>query len=120
MVVPLRVRLGRLVPHSKRFRPPCSRLSVPPSLPQAQLTNVGAVSTPAPANLSDEDLFVGPMASRPLDQPTTTTHEIVISDLVFVQQQWGQPRKALVAAGGEGGFSLETGAFVRSPAGWDS
>lgn len=51
------------------------------------------VSTPAPLNLSDQDILRGQVSAKNPLQPTIANYEILLADLIFLQQAWVVPRK---------------------------
>ena len=105
MVVSLHFRLGRQLPLSEHERPSCTRLYAVVSLPRGSADPSNPVSTPTPLNLSDKDIFTGPKISKDLKSATATNYEILLSELVFLQQQWVVPRKT---AAGLAVLPLET------------
>lgn len=72
------------------------------------LTRDTPVSTPTPLNLSDDDIVKGPKLPKDLQIATITNYEILLSELVFLQQQWVVPRKT---PAGLAVLPLETSAF---------
>ncbi|KAK4045977.1 hypothetical protein OIV83_006472 [Microbotryomycetes sp. JL201] len=58
---------------------------------------VGDFTTPVPDNYTDEDLLDDARQPRKFDQPTASSYQIVLAQLLQFIQQWKQPRRLPLA-----------------------
>ncbi|KAM0785997.1 hypothetical protein ACM66B_006815 [Microbotryomycetes sp. NB124-2] len=58
---------------------------------------VGDFTTPVPDNYNDEDLLEESRLPRNFDQPTASSYQIVLAQLLQFIQQWKQPRRLPLA-----------------------